>query len=142
MYSAPGEKLTGEPCADLNEEQPLHYDRWPEFLSQEELHVPNDRLARRLLDFNEREPRWQYSDKVLCASGCSSPHDVCNKLENMINRVLGQVHNDSNVRVMLAAGSKPRIHILSPRVKFILLAPARKFVLSALGFLSPSYNET
>ena len=41
---------------------------------------------------------------------------------------------------MLAAGSKPKIHIISTCVKFILLAPARESVLRALGFLSLSYN--
>ena len=46
-YPAPGEKLTGEPGSDFNDEQPLQYERWPEFLSQEDLNLPDDRLARR-----------------------------------------------------------------------------------------------
>ena len=50
------------------------------------------------------------------------------------------MHNDPNVRVMIAAGPKPRIHIISPCVKFILLASARESILRALGFYSPSYN--
>ena len=88
-YPAPGEQLTGKPGADLNEEQPLHYERWPEFLSQGDLNLPDDRLARRLLHFNERAANWKYSDEVLSASDCSSPQDVCKKLEHMINCVLG-----------------------------------------------------
>ena len=139
-YPAPGEILTGQPGADLNQEQPLEYDRWPELLSQDDLNLPDDRLARRLLNFTERAPHLNYSDEVLSASDCSSPLDVCDKLEHMINRVLGRVHNDPNVRVMLAAGPKLRIHIISPCTKFILLAPARESVLRALGFYSPSYN--
>ena len=64
-YPAPGEKLTGEQGADLNEEQPLQYERWPEFLFQDDLNLPDDRLACRLLHFTERAPHWNYSDKVL-----------------------------------------------------------------------------
>ena len=55
-YPAPGEKLTGEPGSDFNQEQPLHYERWTEFLSEEDLNLPDDRLARRLLHFSERAP--------------------------------------------------------------------------------------
>ena len=139
-YPAPGEKLTGELGSDFNEEQPSQYERWAEFLSQEDLNLPDDRLACRLLHFIERAPHWKYSDEVLCASDCFSLHEVCTKLENIINRVLGRVHNDPNVRVMIAAGPKPRIHIISPCVKFILLAPTRESILRALGFYSPSYN--
>ena len=139
-YPAPGEKLTGEPGTDFIEEQPLHYEQLAEFLMQNDLNLPDDRLVRRLLHFSERAPHWKYSDEVLCASDCSSTHEVCTKLEHIINRVLRRVHNDPNVRVMIAAGPQPRIHIISPCVKFILLAPARESILRALGFYSPSYN--
>ena len=140
VYQALNEKLTGEPGTNLNEEQPLDYERWPEFFTEVELNLPDDRLACRLLNLQKRAPRWQYSDDELCASDCSTPQDVSNKIENIINRVLGRVHNDPNIRVMLAARPKLRIHIISPCVKFILLSPARESVLRALGFLSPSYN--
>ena len=41
---------------------------------------------------------------------------------------------------MIAAGPKPRIHIISPCVKFILLALAGETILRALGFYSPTHN--
>ena len=75
-YPAAGEKLSGEQGTDFNEEQPLHYERWAEFLLQENLNLPDTRLARRLIHFSLRAPHWKYSDKVLCASDCSSPYET------------------------------------------------------------------
>ena len=51
-YSAPGEKLTGEVALDLEADQPMEQEIWPQFLSSDDLELCNDRLSRRLLHFS------------------------------------------------------------------------------------------
>ena len=41
---------------------------------------------------------------------------------------------------MFASGPEPRIVIIAPRVKFILLAAAKGSLLRALGFQPPTYG--
>ena len=86
-YPAPGKKLTREVALDLEVEQPMEKEIWPQFLSSDDLELCNDRLSLRLLHFSRNAPHWNFSDEVLYAADCSNPLEICVRLENIINRV-------------------------------------------------------
>ena len=138
-FPAPGEKQYGSAGTDLEWKQPLEYLNWHTQLSEEDLHLPDKNIARRLLHFNNNTVNWHFSDEALFAADYTTPYELCAGLESMINRVLRRVHNDPGVRVMLTASSPPRINIVAPRVKFVIIALTNESIIRALGYNPATY---
>ena len=138
-YPAPGEKLTGRASTDLNEKQPLDYVNWESQIPEEDLKLPEKNVARRLINFNDNTSKWRFSDEAMFAADYATPYEICAGLEDIINRVLGRVHTDPGVRVMLRALSPPRITIVTPRIKFMITALSDESIIRALGYDPPTY---
>lgn len=138
-YPAPGQKQIGRASFDLHEQQPLDYVSWQNQTTAEELFLPAKNIARRLINFTDNPHKWRFSDEAMFAVDYSTPHSICAGLEDIINRVLRQVHSDPGVRVMIRSRAPTRITIVSPRIKFLITALSSESIVRALGYDPPTY---
>ena len=118
----------------MSQEQPIDYLEWHEHLSEADLRLPERSLALRQLNFNDGTVNWNFSDEALFAADYPNTHAFCAGLKTIINRVLSRVHREPGVRVMLTASFPSRIIIISPRVKFVMLALTSESIIRALDF--------